>query len=149
MTYGTAETHRRCSTPTDDGKRRGSGVTGTPQKRRGVPRNHGAEQPSAVPGRAQLGEDDAEAEDTVQETYLSAFANRHRYAGTTVLSTWLTRIALNEALGRLRRRRSIVEFDDDRAEFDAGADEAGARVMPFPLTRSTMPASRTRRSAPI
>jgi RNA polymerase sigma-70 factor, ECF subfamily len=65
------------------------------------------------------------------------------------LSTWLTRIALNEALGRLRRRRSMVEFDDDRAEFDAGADEAGACVMPFPLTQSTMPASRTRSSAPI
>jgi hypothetical protein len=52
-------------------------------------------------------------------------------------------------LSRLRRRRSMVKFDDDRAEFDAGADEAGARVIPFPLTRSTMPASRTRSSAPI
>jgi RNA polymerase sigma-70 factor, ECF subfamily len=93
--------------------------------------------------------DDAEAEDTVQETYVSAFANLHRDAGTAALSTWLTRIALNEALGRLRRRRSMVEFDDDRAEFDAGADEAGARVIPFPLTQSTMPVSRTRSSAPI
>jgi RNA polymerase sigma-70 factor (ECF subfamily) len=93
--------------------------------------------------------DDAEAEDTVQETYLSAFANLHRYAGTAALSTCLTRIALNEALGWLRRRRSMVEFDDDRAEFDAGADEAGARVIPFPLTQSTMPVTRTRSSAPI
>jgi len=91
-------------------------------------------------------EDDAEAEDTV---HLSASANLDRYAGTAALSTWLTRIALNEALGRLRRRRSMVEFDDDRAEFDAGADEAGARVIPFPLTQSTMPVSRTHSSAPI
>ena len=93
--------------------------------------------------------DDAEAEDTVQETYLSAFANLHRYAGPATLSTWLTRIALNEALGRLRRRRSMVEFDDASAEFDASADQAGARVIPFPLTQSTMPASRTHSSAPI
>jgi hypothetical protein len=124
-------------------------IAGSPRKRRGVPRNHGAQQPSAVPGRAQLAEGRCRGGGFRQETYLSAFANLHRYAGTAALSTWLTRIALNEALGRLRRRRSMVEFDDDRAEFDAGTNEAGARVIPFPLTQSTTPVSRTRSSAPI
>ena len=49
--------------------------------------------------------DDAEAEDIVQETYVRAFTNLGSFRGEALLSTWLTRIALNEALGRVRRRR--------------------------------------------
>ena len=49
--------------------------------------------------------DDAEAEDVLQETYVRAFAALHRFAGPDGLASWLGRIAANEALGRLRRRR--------------------------------------------
>ena len=49
--------------------------------------------------------DDAEAEEAVQETYLLAFANLHRFRAAAKLSTWLARIVINEALGRLRRQR--------------------------------------------
>jgi RNA polymerase sigma-70 factor (ECF subfamily) len=54
--------------------------------------------------RAVLG-DDAEAEDVVQDTYLRAFTHLSEFRAEARLSTWLTRIALNEALGRRRRRR--------------------------------------------
>src|SRR5215475_530892 len=54
--------------------------------------------------------DDSEAEDVVQEAYFRAFANLGNFRGDSSLATWLTRIALNEALGRLRRQRSTVEL---------------------------------------
>lgn len=54
--------------------------------------------------------DDAEAEDIVQETYVRAFRNVDGFRGQSRLATWLTRIALNEALDRLRRRRPHVEL---------------------------------------
>src|SRR5258706_12339037 len=54
--------------------------------------------------------DDSEAEDVVQEAYFRAFANLGNFRGDSSLATWLTRIALNEALGRLRRQRANVEW---------------------------------------
>ncbi len=78
--------------------------------------------------------DEAEAEDAVQEAYLRAFANLHGYEGAASLSTWLTRITLNEALGRLRRRRSMVDLDSI-VESAAGGGAPGARVVPFPLAQ--------------
>ena len=47
--------------------------------------------------------DDAEAEDCVQETYLSAFRAMTTFRGEAKLSTWLVRIAVNEAITRKRR----------------------------------------------
>jgi RNA polymerase sigma-70 factor (ECF subfamily) len=52
--------------------------------------------------------DDSEAEDVVQETYLRAWRGLHAYRAESRLSTWLVRIATNEALGRLRRRSAQV-----------------------------------------
>src|SRR5262249_37246408 len=46
--------------------------------------------------------DDNEAEDVVQEAYVRAFASLANFRGESGLTTWLSRIALNEALGRLR-----------------------------------------------
>lgn len=54
----------------------------------------------------------AEAEEAVQAAYLSAFANIASFEGRSALSTWLTRIVVNEALGRSRaekRRRAQLE----------------------------------------
>src|SRR3954453_19947147 len=54
----------------------------------------------------------AEAEEAVQAAYLSAFANIGTFEGRSSLSTWLTRIVVNEALGRRRaeeRRRRHLE----------------------------------------
>src|SRR5262245_438684 len=55
--------------------------------------------------------DDPEAEDVVQETYVKAFQNLAGFRGESSLATWLTRIAINEALGRKRRRRPTVDLD--------------------------------------
>ena len=72
--------------------------------------------------------DDSEAKDVVQEAYFRAFANLGNFRGDSSLATWLTRIALNEALGRLRRQRPTVELSTLDAE---SQDET--HVIPFPL----------------
>jgi RNA polymerase sigma-70 factor, ECF subfamily len=61
---------------------------------------------------------DADAEDAVQQAYLAAYAHLDQFAGTARFSTWLTRIAIREALGRLRTRKRRGEV-----EFDGGAEE--------------------------
>src|SRR6195256_1859075 len=53
---------------------------------------------------------DGEAEDVVQETYVRAFTHLDDFRGDSSLATWLARIAMNEALGRLRRRRPGIEW---------------------------------------
>jgi RNA polymerase sigma-70 factor (ECF subfamily) len=61
---------------------------------------------------------DSEAEDAVQEAYVRAFAKLGAFRGESSLATWLTRIALNEALGRIRKRRPSEELsavDDETA----------------------------------
>jgi RNA polymerase sigma-70 factor, ECF subfamily len=52
--------------------------------------------------------DDAEAEDAVQEAYLKAIRAIGTFRGEAKLSTWLTRIAANEALERLRKRKRAI-----------------------------------------
>jgi len=72
----------------------------------------------------------AEAEDAVQSAYLSAFAAIDRFEGRSSLSTWLTRIVINEALARNRaaaRRRdqfdpnSVTILDDYREKLMRGS----------------------------
>lgn len=48
--------------------------------------------------------DDDEAEDVMQHAYVAAYTHLDQYAGRALFSTWLTRIAVHEALARLRRR---------------------------------------------
>src|SRR5258707_14220450 len=65
--------------------------------------------------------DDAEAEDIVQEAYVRAFRHLDGFRGEARLSTWLTRIALNEAVDRLRRQRpqvglAAIDEADNRRE---------------------------------
>ncbi|MCB8819298.1 RNA polymerase sigma factor [Microvirga rosea] len=69
--------------------------------------------------------DDSEAEDVVQEAYARAFAHLDQFRGEARLSTWLTRITLNEALGRLRQRRPSV----DLAAIDSISDQGETRVI--------------------
>lgn len=72
--------------------------------------------------------DITEAEDIVQEVYASAFANLSGFRGDSSLLTWLTSITLNEARGRLRRRRRTVAIEAVDAERTKGAD-----ILLFPL----------------
>jgi len=54
-----------------------------------------------------------DAEEVVQETYLKAFSGRAPFTGQAALSTWLTRIAINEALGRKRAAGRLRRSFDD------------------------------------
>ncbi len=62
--------------------------------------------------------DDVEAEDVMQQAYLNAFAHLDQFAGNARFSTWLTRIAVHEALARARRRARFRGLDgtDDGPE---------------------------------
>jgi len=55
--------------------------------------------------------DDAEAEDVMQETYVRAYQHLHQFAGKAKFSTWLTKIAVYEALGRIRHRGRNDELE--------------------------------------
>jgi RNA polymerase sigma-70 factor (ECF subfamily) len=76
---------------------------------------------------------DGEAEDVVQETYVRAFTHLADFRADSSLSTWLARIAMNEALGRLRQRRPTVEL----TSLPQGALEA--QIIPFPLAPTEDP----------
>lgn len=54
---------------------------------------------------------DSEAQEIVQEAYLRAFLSLSQLRDPGGLTPWLLRIARNEALGRLRRRQTIAEFE--------------------------------------
>src|SRR4051794_4838213 len=71
---------------------------------------------------------DSEAEDVVQETYVRAFTHLDGFRGDSALSTWLSRIAINEALGRARSRKPDIELD---ALPEAVLE---AQIIQFPLS---------------
>jgi RNA polymerase sigma-70 factor (ECF subfamily) len=71
--------------------------------------------------------DDAEAEDALQEAYIRAFTSLESFRGEARLGTWLARIVMNEALGRLRRRKPTIEFDTF-----AKTQEGSADIIRFP-----------------
>ncbi len=56
--------------------------------------------------------DETEVEDAMQQAYLQAYAHLREFGGTSLFSTWLVRIAINEALGRLRTRGRLVSVED-------------------------------------
>lgn len=71
--------------------------------------------------------DDAEAEDVVQEAYAHAFEKLPTFRGDAALLTWLTRIVLNEAYGRLRGFRLVVGVEQiEASQMDS------ASILPFP-----------------
>jgi len=57
--------------------------------------------------------DEQEAEDVMQQAYVNAFAHLGQFNGSALFSTWLTRIAINEALARVRRQGRYEAFDDE------------------------------------
>jgi RNA polymerase sigma-70 factor, ECF subfamily len=56
-------------------------------------------------------QDEHEAEDVVQETYVRAYEHLTQFAGRSLLSTWLTRIAVHEAWRRMKRRSKQCDID--------------------------------------
>jgi RNA polymerase sigma-70 factor (ECF subfamily) len=74
--------------------------------------------------------DDGEAEDVLQEAYLRAFSSLADFRGQSSLSTWLTRIVLNEAFQRLRRRTDVPVSNMEKGAIEP----SGAEVIPFPAS---------------
>lgn len=54
-----------------------------------------------------------EAEDVMQQAYVNAFAHLRQFNGSARFSTWLTRIAVNEALSRVRRGARYEALDEE------------------------------------
>jgi RNA polymerase sigma-70 factor, ECF subfamily len=61
-------------------------------------------------------DDDRDVEEAVQDSFVQAWQNLESFRGDAVFFTWLYRIAVNEALARLRRRRLPLAELDDAAE---------------------------------
>jgi RNA polymerase sigma-70 factor, ECF subfamily len=57
--------------------------------------------------------DDAEAEDVMQAAYVLAYEHLDQFEGRAPFSVWLTRIAVREALGRLRQRKRISSVEEN------------------------------------
>ncbi len=70
----------------------------------------------------QITQNDDDAEDVLQETFLKAYTHLDDFQGNSKFYTWVVRIAVNEALMKLRKRRSdrTVPLDDP---IDTGEDE--------------------------
>lgn len=75
-----------------------------------------------------------EAEEVVQEAYINAFTHLSGFRGDSSLSTWLSRITMNEALGRLRGERLIVHLEIE-------ARRTKAQIIQFPLAQPAGPAA--------
>jgi RNA polymerase sigma-70 factor (ECF subfamily) len=55
--------------------------------------------------------DEGEAEDVIQDAYVRSYMHLDQFDGRAKFSTWLTRIAVHEALARLRKRRRLIGID--------------------------------------
>lgn len=64
--------------------------------------------------------DSADAEDVLQNTFLKALQHLPEFEGRSSLSTWLYRIAANEALMMLRKRRPTIPVDENPDDEDDG-----------------------------
>lgn len=64
-------------------------------------------------------DDDRDVEEATQDCFVQAWRNLDRFRGQSALFTWLYRIAVNEALARLRRKRMpTADLEDDQERAD-------------------------------
>ena len=79
--------------------------------------------------------DSAEAEDALQEAYLHAYRSLGQFRGDSSLATWLSRLVVNECLGRMRRhtrRQNVIPMTPSPADHEIEAvpsDEVGSPDM--------------------
>jgi RNA polymerase sigma-70 factor (ECF subfamily) len=84
--------------------------------------------------------DDAEAEDVAQDAWVRAYTHLDQFGGRASFATWLTRIAVHEAIARRRRRMRQVPLDDHAPALVAPTpppdDAAGGREIAAALERA-------------
>jgi RNA polymerase sigma-70 factor (ECF subfamily) len=84
--------------------------------------------------------DDAEAEDVAQDAWVRAYTHLSQFGGRASFATWVTRIAVHEAIARRRRRMRQVPLDDHApsllAQTPQPDDEAGGREVAAAIERA-------------
>jgi RNA polymerase sigma-70 factor (ECF subfamily) len=93
-------------------------------------------------------QNDADAEDAVQQAYIRAYEALPGFRGASALRTWLTRIVINEALERLRKRKrelqtfqseNVIDLESHRDMiYDPAADETPERAAMRQQTRKLL-----------
>lgn len=73
----------------------------------------------------------------MQETYVRAFTGLAHFRGDAAFGTWITRTAMNEALGCLRKRRPTVDWES------YGENRMQAEIIDFPLSAASNDPERT------
>src|SRR5436190_23124801 len=68
-----------------------------------------------------------DAEDVLQETFLKAYEHLHQFQGNSKFYTWLVRIAVNESLMKLRRRKTEKTVSIDES-IDTGEDTIAREI---------------------
>lgn len=79
--------------------------------------------------------DDAEAEDVMQDAYVRAYQHLGTFEGRARFATWLTRIAVHEALARSRKRARFQSLDS--------SDESNGDAMNTPVATGRTPEEQT------
>jgi RNA polymerase sigma-70 factor (ECF subfamily) len=72
-----------------------------------------------------------DAEDVLQETYIKAFRSLPDFEGRSSLTTWLYRIAVNEALMMVRKRKPQTVSVEENSTFDAEAESESMQIVDF------------------
>jgi len=75
--------------------------------------------------------DEQDAEDVLQETYIKAFCALPNFEGRSSVTTWLYRIAVNEALMLVRKRKPQTFSIEDTSPFDAESESEGMEIVDF------------------
>jgi RNA polymerase sigma-70 factor, ECF subfamily len=78
--------------------------------------------------------DDGEAEDIMQAAYVHAYEHLRQFAGRAPFAAWLTRIAVHEALQRLRKRSRSDQLDDSQIDGGARANMVESSPDPEQIT---------------
>jgi RNA polymerase sigma-70 factor (ECF subfamily) len=68
--------------------------------------------------------DENETEEVMQEAYVRAYEHLNQFAGRSKFSTWLTKIAVYEAYGRVKSRQRTSGFDDYMEQLMASSDRS-------------------------
>lgn len=83
--------------------------------------------------------DDGEAEDVMQEAYVRAYAHLSQFEGRAKFATWLTRIAIYEALARAEKSRRLTPMTDENEIDNISEMQASAVSSPEQMaSRSEM-----------
>lgn len=80
--------------------------------------------------------DEAEIQDIMQNTYLKAFEKLHQFKQSSLYSTWLIRIGINEVLARLREKGKSINLNDQSIALDSNT------ILEMPDTSQLNPEKR-------